>query len=60
MVNIRWSASDRVSAPARPAQHVHRRVRFSGQAALLPLPDSLLPLLPSVQFLFAFFCKSRN
>ena len=26
MVNIRCSASDRIRVPARPAQHVHRRV----------------------------------
>ena len=26
MVNTRWSASDRMHVPARPAQHVHRRV----------------------------------
>ena len=26
MVKIQWSASDRIRVPARPAQHVHRRV----------------------------------
>ena len=26
MVKIRCSASDRIRVPARPAQHVHRRV----------------------------------
>ena len=38
MVKIRCSASDRIRVPARPAQHVHRRVpdlrRWTRQSAI--------------------------
>ncbi len=41
MVKIRCSASDRIHVPARPAQHVHRRVPDLRRLATPDAPECI-------------------